>query len=173
MKLLSNNPLLLIPALLLFALFLHSCDEDEFYEPDLSAVPEAYDTTGVDREELENGLVIYTHEEGSGDMTVSAGDNVAVRYTGRVITGEVFDSSWMDGNTNPAQFNLRNTIQGFPQGLEGLKEGSRVTLIIPPALGYGLQPPPSRYNVLAQIQPNATIVFDVDLIGILDSDRGF
>lgn len=89
------------------------------------------------------------------------GDTVSVQYVGTIFdTGDEFDASW-DG-TKPGQafeFQLGGgqVIQGWDQGVEGMKVGGRRVLVIPPNLGYGPQGQPPT------IPPNATLVFVVDL----------
>ena len=87
------------------------------------------------------------------------GDTLVVNYTGRLADGAVFDSSV--GKT-PFEFVLGGgqVIPGWDQGLLGMKVGGKRTLTIPPSLGYGAQ------GAGATIPPNATLVFDIELIGI-------
>lgn len=86
------------------------------------------------------------------------GDQVSVRYVGVLFSnGKEFDSSWK--RNEPFQFTIGagNVIQGWDQGVIGMKVGGRRRLIIPPDLAYGAQgQPPS-------IPANATLVFDIDL----------
>jgi FKBP-type peptidyl-prolyl cis-trans isomerase len=123
-----------------------SCDNNRVTGPDYSTVPESRDTTGVERFEAENGLVIYFHQYGDGAV-ISENDAIRVHYTGRRVNGDIFDSSYRDGLTTPATLQLNNVVRGFMQGLAGVhidgerryqaREGAIRTLVIPPALGYG------------------------------------
>ena len=72
---------------------------------------------------------------------------------------QVFDSSWVRGE--PAVFPLDGVIQGWQQGMLGMKEGGRRTLVIPAELAYGQSPPPG-----SGIAPGATLVFTVDLVSV-------
>lgn len=100
-------------------------------------------------------LVIQDVHEGDGDQ-VKEGATVTVQYVGvSWSTGKEFDSSWDRGE--PATFPLANVIQGWQQGIPGMKEGGRRRLIIPPDLAYGSDPPPG-------IAPNETLVFVIDMI---------
>ena len=72
-------------------------------------------------------------------------------------TGKVFDESWSSGQ--PVTFPLDRVIPGWSQGLVGMKEGGRRTLVIPAELAYGANPPPG-----AGIAPNETLVFVVQLL---------
>ncbi|HEX2163787.1 MAG TPA: FKBP-type peptidyl-prolyl cis-trans isomerase, partial [Thermoanaerobaculia bacterium] len=109
---------------------------------------------------LDSGLQIEMLTEGTGD-TPTLEDRVVVHYTGTLPDGTVFDSSRDRGQ--PATFPLTGVIAGFAEGIQQLKEGGRAKLYIPPALGYGEQG-------VGPIPPNATLVFDIELIDVLDAE---
>ncbi len=99
-------------------------------------------------------LVITDDVEGTG-AEVQAGDAVTVHYVGVAATsGEEFDSSWERGE--PITFGLDQVIQGWGEGLVGMKEGGRRTLVIPAELGYGNSGP----------APGDALVFTVDLVAV-------
>lgn len=89
---------------------------------------------------------------------VSAEDTVEVQYVGMLTDSTEFDSSWDRGE--PATFPLSGVIAGWGEGLVGMAEGGRRTLVIPAEKGYGEQGSPPT------IPPGATLVFVVDLISI-------
>jgi len=104
-------------------------------------------------------LVITDLVEGSGDE-VRPSDSVTVHYVGvGQATGRQFDASWDRGET--ISFGLNQVIQGWSEGLVGMKLGGRRELVIPGEMAYGPNPPPG-----AGIQPNETLVFVVDLARI-------
>lgn len=109
--------------------------------------------------ETETGLHYVTLEEGTGEVA-EPGDTVLVHYTGWLPTGEQFDSSRERGE--PFQFLLGagRVIPGWDQGVAGMTVGERRKLVIPPDLGYGAA---GGGDV---IPPNATLVFDVELIEV-------
>ena len=98
--------------------------------------------------------------EGTGDEA-RPGSHVDVHYVGVAwSTGEEFDSSW--SRNEPLDFPLGrgHVIQGWDDGVAGMKVGGRRRLTIPPALAYG---PAGIGGVIA---PNETLVFVVDLVGV-------
>ena len=114
------------------------------------------DTTDVSRD-YQMARVI----DGQG-QEVYPGASVIVHYQGtNMNTGEVFDSSWARGE--PATFPTSGVIPGFRDGLVGQNVGSRMLIIIPPALGYG----PSGGTIDGSIGPDDTIFFVVDILGVL------
>jgi len=106
-----------------------------------------------------SGLIIEELAVGAGDAA-AAGQTVTVHYTGWLTDGRKFDSS-KDRN-DPFEFPLgaRHVIAGWDEGVQGMKVGGRRKLTVPPALGYGAR------GAGGVIPPNATLVFEVELLAI-------
>ena len=111
-------------------------------------------------------LIKIDNKLGEGDLAAS-GREVLVHYTGWLYSeaapdhkGEKFDSSRDRGKPFKFLLGRGRVIKGWDQGVEGMKVSGQRTLIIPPHLGYG-----SRGAGKA-IPPNATLVFDVELLGV-------
>jgi FKBP-type peptidyl-prolyl cis-trans isomerase len=97
--------------------------------------------------------------EGTG-QEVKSGDTVVMHYRGTLEDGTQFDSSYDRGEPFTTQIGVGQVIQGWDQGVPGMKVGGKRKLTIPASLGYGEQgAPPS-------IPPNATLIFEVELVGI-------
>ena len=107
-----------------------------------------------------SGLQIEEIKLGDGD-SAAAGQFVSVHYTGWLTDGTKFDSS-KDRN-EPFDFPLgwRNVIAGWDEGVQGMRVGGVRKLTIPPQLGYGAR------GAGGVIPPNATLVFEVELLDIL------
>lgn len=118
------------------------------------------------REEVqttESGLQYIVLEPGEGENPV-AEDSVEVHYEGRLIDGNIFDSSFERGET--VTFGLTQVIAGWTEGLQLMKPGGKFKFIIPPDLGYG------EGGAGQMIGPNATLLFDVELIAVVPKADG-
>ena len=148
--------------LALTLLFTFACSEDDpfFFEDDYSTVPAPYSTVGITPDTTESGLIIYELAEGDTSSPIDVGirDVVKVFYTGRKVNGEVFDSSFKNSLTSPTQLSVTSVIEGFSEGLIGMKIGGKRVLVIPPSLGYE-----GTSNALR----NDTLVFDIELDNII------
>jgi len=118
-----------------------------------TTAPSGKETTMPDGLKMEDQVVGTGAEAGEG-MTVS------VHYTGWLTNGTKFDSS-RDRN-EPFEFVLGKgqVIRGWDEGVKGMKVGGKRKLTIPPDLGYGAA------GAGGVIPPNATLVFDVELLGV-------
>ncbi len=105
---------------------------------------------------LPNGLLVKDLVVGSGPAA-SRGAHISVRYTGKLAGGTVFDEQ-----KNPVELALGKhlLIEGWEEGLLGMKVGGRRRLVIPPALGYGSRGSPPK------IPANAITVFEIELLGV-------
>ena len=103
-----------------------------------------------------SGLQYSVEKEGTGPKP-KATDTVKVHYLGTKIDGTKFDSSYDRGQ--PATFPLNGVIKGWTEGLQLMSVGSKYKLYVPADLAYGENGP-------GQIGPNATLIFDVELLGI-------
>ncbi len=110
-----------------------------------------------ERQELPGGLVVEDVEVGEGAECPS-GATVRVHYKGTLTDGRQFDSSYDRGE--PIEFPLPNLIQGWQEGIPGMRVGGKRRLEIPYRMGYGERgAPPS-------IPPRADLVFEIELLAV-------
>lgn len=92
-----------------------------------------------------------------------AGDTLVMNYTGRLENGTIFDSNILPEFNHVAPFEFvlgaGQVIQGWDEGLLGMKIGEKKTLVIPPEKGYG-------DRAISVIPANSTLIFEVELVGI-------
>jgi peptidyl-prolyl cis-trans isomerase A (cyclophilin A) len=106
-----------------------------------------------------SGLEYIEIEAGTGEQA-QAGKTVSVHYTGKFQDGRVFDSSVSRGEPITFPLGQGRVIKGWDEGIALMKVGGTAQLIIPPDLGYG------ERGAGGVIPPNATLVFDVELVDV-------
>lgn len=106
-----------------------------------------------------SGLRYIDYGGGSGPAA-KAGDRVSVHYTGTLQDGKKFDSSRDRDQAFDFLLGRGQVIAGWDEGVAGMRVGDRRRLTIPSALGYGAR------GAGGVIPPNATLIFDVELLGI-------
>jgi FKBP-type peptidyl-prolyl cis-trans isomerase FkpA len=104
-----------------------------------------------------SGLIYLSQKEGSGSSP-AATDKVKVHYSGTLVNGTVFDSSYKRGQ--PAEFALNGVIKCWTEGMQRMKPGGKARLICPPDIAYG------ERGAGGAIPPNATLVFEVELLEV-------
>jgi FKBP-type peptidyl-prolyl cis-trans isomerase len=116
-------------------------------------------TQGANLMEETTELKIEDEVEGTGEEAVS-GKKVTVNYQGQLVDGTVFDSSYKRGTPFTFTLGAGEVIRGWDEGVVGMKVGGKRKLTIPPDLAYG------EAGIGGVIPPNATLVFDVELLGV-------
>jgi FKBP-type peptidyl-prolyl cis-trans isomerase FkpA len=104
----------------------------------------------------ESGLQYRIIEEGTGPMP-TVEDTVRVHYRGTLIDGTEFDSSYKRGAT--VDFGVSQVISGWQEGIQLVKEGGKIELVMGPELGYGERATPT-------IPANSALVFEVELVKV-------
>lgn len=114
-----------------------------------------------DLKKMDTGLMYIVNQEGLKDTKKpSKGSMVSVHYTGKLLNGQIFDSSVRRGQAFEFPVGKGQVIKGWDIGIMDMVKGEKRTFIIPPELGYGL------YGKPPAIPGNAALVFDVELIDI-------
>ena len=112
---------------------------------------------------LPDGLQYKILTEGKGSKPTT-NDTVSVNYKGTLLDGTEFDSSYKRGQ--PAKFKVTGVIKGWTEALQLMPVGSKWQLFIPSELAYG------ERGRGGQIGPNATLIFEVELLSIQSKDKG-
>lgn len=105
----------------------------------------------------QSGLIYRSLKDGGGASPVAT-DVVKVHYRGTLPDGKEFDSSYKRGE--PATFPLDRVIKCWTEGVQRMKVGGKARLVCPPAIAYG------ERGAGSAVPPNATLVFEVELLGI-------
>ena len=113
-----------------------------------------------DARETSSGLRYQVDQPGSGKSKPGKGTAIKAHYTGKLLNGKKFDSSVDRGQPLKFKVGIGQVIRGWDEALMDMVVGEKRTLIIPPNLGYG-----SR-GAGRDIPPNATLVFEVELVEI-------
>lgn len=115
--------------------------------------------TMADEVTTASGLAYVDEVVGDGASPV-AGQNVSVHYTGTLKDGSKFDSSRDRNSPFSFKIGVGQVIKGWDEGVMSMKVGGRRILTIPSELGYGAR------GAGGVIPPNATLIFDVELLGV-------
>ena len=118
----------------------------------LKSISEGFDET-------ESGLRYKIIQKGDGTKA-QKGSNVSVHYKGMFADGGEFDNSYKRGNPIEFPVGMGNVIAGWDEGIQLLQVGDKARFVIPPQLAYGAR------GAGGVIPPNATLVFDVELMGV-------
>ena len=127
--------------------------------PSASSTPKKT-TTGANKVVTTSSGLKYTELKVGAGATPKTGQIVSVQYTGTLENGTKFDSSRDRGVPFEFPLGTGQVIKGWDEGISTMKVGGRRKLIIPPKLGYGAR------GAGGVIPPNATLIFDVELLGI-------
>jgi len=137
-----------------------SNDKEEVIENEVEIEEKNEEVNKLNDNKKNMDLEIKIIQEGAGDKVVKNGDTIFVHYTGKLTDGTKFDSSVDRGM--PFEFKIGEgmVIEGWEKGFLDMKVGEKRILTIPSEMGYG-----SR-GAGGTIPPNATLIFDVELIAI-------
>lgn len=112
-----------------------------------------------------SGLQYQVLKEGDGGLHPKMGDTVTVHYTGTLVDGTKFDSSYDHPGAKPAQFKIGQVIPGWNEGLALMTKGAKFKFTIPGDLAYGAAGRPPK------IGPDATLLFDVELVDFVPGPK--
>ena len=151
--------------ILLMAVWLSACETNDPFSippPDFSTVPDPTPISGIEPVTIEEGVIAYIHEEGSGPYFVTSRDDVLLYMTLRTDEGEIIYSTFANSRTEPVLLSVRESgvlqnvfqfsiLQSFTPGLKagllGLKPGDKRTIEVAPEKGYRNAPSGSSTSV--------------------------
>jgi len=151
MNVLTKSSLFQLAVILCTLLLIQGCEDNStnFREPNFNPPPQFNLSEADTSYTTEEGLKVYIIEEGYGPFEVIPRDQIRVNYTIYSLDGKVYDSTYENEitaggilrNLGPVPINSGNQsvpplIEGFRQGLLGMVEGEKRTIIVPPSLGY-------------------------------------
>lgn len=138
--------------ILILTIAISGCQKKQKTTTGIPEITAAADTSA-------NGLVIQEIKIGDG-KEAKTGRRVKVHYTGWLLDGKQFDSSISRGRPFAITLGQGSVIPGWEQGIPGMKVGGKRRLTIPSHLAYG------EKGIGKRIPPNATLVFDVELVKV-------
>ena len=143
-----------------------SCEEQQtFYNPytqlqeDIQILDDYLEENNIVAMKASSGLRYVILDEGLGSNPVQ-GSRVTVHYTGTLLDGTVFDSSYDRGEPLTYTHGIRQVIPGWDEGLSYIGERGKITLYVPSVLAYGSRGSGSI------IGPNENLIFDVELLSV-------
>lgn len=153
-----------IHSLLLFSfvmiLSLSSCLKSDYYDPALqaqqddAAIVKFLADKNITAEKHSSGLYYQIIEPGLGSVSYAANTSITVNYTGRLLSGSVFDKS-----STPFTIQLQQVITGWQIGVPLIQKGGKIRIFVPSQYGYGPQGS-------GPIPANAVLDFDIELVDV-------
>lgn len=160
----------IILGLLTFSVVFISCSkkDETCNQTDSPIIAPASETTAVEAylnsagvtgaQKHPSGFYYKISQQGTGKAVVNLCSIVTVNYSGRLTNGTYFDPT-TPGTTRNASFELGGLIVGWEKGIPLISSGGKITLYIPPSLGYGS-------NANGSIPANSILIFEIELLGV-------
>lgn len=117
---------------------------------------------GITASQLPSGLFYSVTTQGTGQGIVNLCSKITVNYKGRLTNGTTFDST---ASGTPATFQLGMVITGWQKGVPLISKGGKITLYIPPTLGYGATDVKNNAGVIV-VPKNSILIFEIELLDI-------
>lgn len=124
------------------------------------AIIEPFNSQGKELQKGKKKLRYYTIEEGEGPLA-KYGDNAYVRYTGFLSDGSIFDSSHKRGEQVRITVGINQVIKGWDMGLQYMRKGGKIKLLIPSKLAYGKE----GYKTI--VPPNSDLILDIEMVDLI------
>lgn len=142
-----------------------SCERTTFYSPyaqldaDIAIIDKYLEENNIDATKSRSGLRYVIHATGIGDFP-QKGNTLKVHYTGTLLDGTKFDSSYDNGEPFEYEHGYGAMISGWEEGIAYIQERGKITLYVPSVLAYG------NRSVGDVIKPNSNLIFDIELFSV-------
>ncbi|MES2872180.1 MAG: FKBP-type peptidyl-prolyl cis-trans isomerase [Bacteroidota bacterium] len=150
-----KNLLLFILPLLLVAGSCKKADPEEQANIDDSTIRKFISEKNISAQKHSSGIYYQILSPGTGSISYTSNTTVSTKYTGRLLSGTVFDGT----STQPISFKLGQVIAGWQIGIPLIQKGGKIRLLIPSGLAYGPQGQ-------GPIPGNAVLDFDIELLDV-------
>jgi FKBP-type peptidyl-prolyl cis-trans isomerase FkpA len=112
-----------------------------------------------------NGIYLIKNIEGKG-AEIDSGKTVLLKYTGKLLSGEIFNSSGDNGRSYSFVVGTGTVIRGWDIAFKKLRKGDRVTIILPSKLAFGEEGVRNKMNGTFLVQPNSPVLFEIDVVDV-------
>lgn len=147
--------LIFLPLLLAVGSCGKKCNGEKQGNIDDSIILKFLSDKGITAQKHSSGIYYQIISQGSGNITYTGNTTVSTKYTGRLLSGTVFDGT----TTQPVAFKLGGVITGWQAGIPLIQKGGKIRLFIPSGLAYGC-------DGQGPIPANAVLDFDIELIDV-------
>ncbi len=147
--------LIALPLLLAVGSCGKKCDGEKQVNIDNSIILKFLSDKSITAQKHSSGIYYQILSPGSGNITYTGNTTVSTKYTGRLLSGTVFDGT----TTQPVSFKLGGVITGWQAGIPLIQKGGKIRLFIPSGLAYGC-------DGQGPIPANAVLDFDIELIEV-------
>lgn len=147
--------LIILPLLIVLGSCGKKCNDEKQVNIDDSIILKFLSDKGIPAQKHSSGIYYQILSQGSGNIAYNANTSITAKYTGRLLSGTMFDN----GGGQAITFKLGGVITGWQIGIPIIQKGGKIRLIIPSGLAYGC-------DGQGAIPKNAVLDFDVELVNV-------
>ena len=151
----NNIVLFILPLLLAMSSCKDDCNPEKQVQRDEATIINFLSEKNITAQRHSSGVYYQIINTGAGNITYNSNTTVSVKYSGRLLSGSVFDP----GGPHPISFNLGGVIPGWQIGVPLIQKGGKIRLFIPSGLAYGC-------DGQGPISSNEVLDFDIELVDV-------
>ena len=151
----KNFVFLILPLLLAMSSCKDNCNPEKQVQQDEATIIKFLSEKNITAQRHSTGVYYQIVNTGTGNITFNSNTTVSVKYSGRLLSGSVFDP----GAAQPISFKLGGVIPGWQIGVPLIQKGGKIRLFIPSGLAYGC-------DGQGSISSNAVLDFDIELVDV-------